>query len=78
VVGALTTRPATRDSREGQSPGTAARRAGPLLMAVGYNDGKNGRWVLPSGNAPDTLREGKAPKGESQKRSRCETKPTRG
>jgi hypothetical protein len=38
---------------------------------------ENGTWVLPGGNAPDTFREGKAPKGESQERRRCETKPAR-
>jgi len=29
------------------------------------------------GNGPDTFREEKAPKGESQERCRCETKPAR-
>jgi hypothetical protein len=68
--------PATRDSREGQSPETAARRAGPLLRS-GSNGGRNGRWVLPDGNVPATSREEKAPKGESQERCRHETRPAR-
>jgi len=34
-------------------------------------------WVLPVGNGPDTIREGKAPKGQSQERCWCETKPAR-
>jgi hypothetical protein len=68
---------AARDSRKGQNPGTAACRAGPCTRVCGYTDERNGRWVLPAGNGPDTLREGKAPKGESQERCRCETKPAR-
>jgi hypothetical protein len=42
--------PVARDSREGQNPGTAARRAG-LVLRTGYTGGRNGRWVLPGGNA---------------------------
>jgi hypothetical protein len=34
-------------------------------------------WVLPFGNGRDTFRKEKAPKGESQERRRCETKPAR-
>ena len=35
-------------------------------------------WVLPGGDAPDTLREEKAPKGKSQERRRCERKTGKG
>jgi hypothetical protein len=49
----------------------------PAPRVCGYTDERNGRWVLPAGNGLDTLREGKAPKGESQERCRCETKPAR-
>jgi hypothetical protein len=52
-----------RDSRKGKSPGTAARWAGPAQQR-GRTDGKNGMWVHPRGNAADTFREEKAPKGE--------------
>ena len=52
-----------RDSRKGESPGTAARWAGPAQQR-GRTDGKNGRWVHPRGNAADTFREEKAPQGE--------------
>jgi len=34
-------------------------------------------WVHPGGNAPETFREEKAPKGESHERRRRETKPAR-
>jgi hypothetical protein len=43
----------------------------------GSTDGWNGKWVHPGGNTPDTLREGNAPKGESQERCRCEKEPAR-
>jgi hypothetical protein len=43
----------------------------------GITDGRNGRRVHPRGNAADTFREEKAPKGESQERRRRETKPAR-
>jgi len=55
AVGALIPRPAARDSRKGQSPGAAARWAGLSASADGKTDGKNGMWVLPGGNAPDTF-----------------------
>jgi hypothetical protein len=67
------------------SPGTLARvkaqkprPAGPARrFGDGSNGRKNGTWVLPGGNAPDTLREEKAPKGESQERRRYEIRPAR-
>jgi hypothetical protein len=34
-------------------------------------------WVLLPGNGLDTFRKEKAPKGKSQERCRCETKPAR-
>jgi hypothetical protein len=46
----------------------------PIASRGGNTGGRNGMWVFPGGNAPDTFREGKAPKGESQERCRCETK----
>lgn len=69
---------AVRDSCEGQNPGTAARRAGPTASADG-NQRRVKRYVGPSGpdNGSGTLREEKAPKGESQERCRCEIKPAR-
>jgi hypothetical protein len=67
------------------SPGTLARvkaqkprPAGPARhFGDGSNGRKNGTWVLPGGNASDTLREEKAPKGESQERRRYEIRPAR-
>jgi len=66
-----------RDSRKGQSPEAAARWAGPGASAPGNTDGRNGVWVHPRGNAVDTFREEKAPKGESQERCRHETRLAR-
>jgi len=66
-----------RDSRKGQSPEAAARWAGLSASADGKTDGKNGTWVLPGGNAPDTFREEEAPQGESQERRRYEKRPAR-
>jgi hypothetical protein len=34
-----------RNSRQGESPGAAARWAGPAASAAGKTDGKNGMWV---------------------------------
>jgi hypothetical protein len=34
-----------RDSRQGESPGAAARWAGPSASVDGKTDGKNGMWV---------------------------------
>jgi hypothetical protein len=42
--------PVARDSRKGQSPETAARRAGPCTSCVRVYRRVNGRWVLPDGN----------------------------
>jgi hypothetical protein len=75
--GALITRRVTRDSRKGQSPGTAARRAGPSLSSGGYTGERNGTWVHPAGNGRITFREENAPKGKSHGRCRYETRPAR-
>jgi len=78
AVGVLNTRLAARDSRKGQSPETAARQAGP--RAFGREGIRAGGTVCGFGrfgNEPDTFREEKAPKGKSQERCRCETKPAR-
>lgn len=48
-----------------------------LLRREGITGRRNGMWVRRRGNASDTFREEKAPKGEAQERRRCETKPTR-
>jgi hypothetical protein len=68
--------------REGLSEGSNPRNRGsssrPSHRQVRrYTDGRNGMWVLPAGNGPDTFCEEKAPKGKSQERCRCETKPAR-
>jgi hypothetical protein len=76
AVDVLITRLAARDSWKGKNPGTAACRAG-LCLRRRYTDRGNGMWVLPPGNGLDTFRKEKAPKGESQERCRCETKPAR-
>jgi hypothetical protein len=47
------------------------------MHRIRYTGGRNGKWVLPGGNAPDTFREEKAPKGESHERRRRETKLAR-
>jgi hypothetical protein len=76
VVGVLIPRrlPGTPARVKAQKP----RPAGPArCFGNGINGRKNGMWVLPGGNAPDTLQEEEAPKGESQERRRCETKPAR-
>jgi hypothetical protein len=53
-----------RDARKGQSPEAAASRSG-LLLASGNNGWRNGTWVLPDGNVPDTLQAEEAPKGQN-------------
>jgi len=64
----------TLERGEAQKP----RPVGPARRFGGrWTDGRNGTWVLPGGNARDTFREGKAPKGESHERCRRETKPAR-
>jgi hypothetical protein len=65
-----------RDSRKGRSPETAAREAGmPLRRRV---QSREKRYVGAFRRRRlDTLREGKAPKGESRERCRCETKTAR-
>jgi len=76
VAGVLTPRwlPGTPARVEAQEP----RPAGPArCFGSGINGRENGMWVLPGGNAPDTLREEEAPKGESQERRRCEIEPAR-
>jgi len=69
--------PAARDSRKGQSPEAAARWAGSPPSAAGSPTGETARGSDRRGNASATFREEKAPKGESQERRRCETKPAR-
>jgi hypothetical protein len=78
--------PATRcakhtPDRKGLSKGSKPRSRGSPGRVVRFGDGgtgvRNGRWVLPGGNAADTFREGNASKGESQERRRGETDPTR-
>jgi len=66
-----------RDSRKGQSPETAARRAGPAPSGVGYTGEStvSGFIRLERGRIP--FAEGNAPKGESQERCWRETKPAR-
>jgi hypothetical protein len=69
---------AARDSRRGQSPETAARRAGPGVSISGINGEINGMWVHPGAdNASGTLRVEKAPKGESQERCQYEIRLAR-
>jgi hypothetical protein len=76
AAGVLNTRLAARDSRKGQSPGAAARRAGLVLRHRVYWREK--RHVGPlGGKPPGTFREEKAPKGESHERRRYETRPAR-
>jgi len=49
----------------------------PVALCDGKTGRRNGKWVLSGGNAPEAVREEKAPKGESQERCRCETEPAR-
>jgi hypothetical protein len=74
AVGVLTTCPVARDSREGQSPETETNRADPSFRRRVHRAVKRqvGSFVR---KRSDTFREGKASKGESQERRRCETKP---
>jgi hypothetical protein len=44
-----------RNSRKGQSPETAADRAGLSLSGDWNNGRRNGRWVHPGRKAPDTF-----------------------
>ena len=72
----LNTRLAERNSRRGQSPGTAACRAGSSLRR------REQRQVQTVGGSfpAETLEYpmgGQAPKGESHERCRCETEPAR-
>jgi len=77
--------PAVARSKAGQAPGTLGRAKaqeprpiGPAhRFGGGSTDRRNGKWVLPGGNAPDTFREENAPKGKSHERRRCERKPAR-
>jgi len=68
--------------RQGLSEGSKPRNCGSSsrpshLRVRRYTGERNGTWVLPVGNGPDTFREEKAPKGKSQERCRYETKPAR-
>jgi hypothetical protein len=76
VAGELTPAgpPGTLERVGAQKP----RLVGPArCLGSGNNGGRNGKWVLPPGNVADTFREGKAPKGESHERCRCEKEPAR-
>jgi len=74
----INTDPPTRDFRKGRSPETAARWAGPArFVGPGSPTGETVRGCDRRGDAPATFREEEAPKGESQERRRCETKPAR-
>jgi len=70
----------TTPGRQGLPEGAKPRNRGlpsrPSLRC-GYTGRRNGQWGLPPGNGMDTFRKEKAPKGESQERCRCETKPAR-
>jgi hypothetical protein len=46
---------AARNSRKGESPETAADRAGLSLHGDRYNGRTNGKWVHPGRKAPDTF-----------------------
>jgi len=72
----LNTCPGVRDSREDQSPGTAAER---VVFGVLRETGRlEKRYVGPFvRKRAKASREGKAPKGESQERCWRETKPAR-
>jgi hypothetical protein len=59
----------------GRDPGTAARRAGPSPRWREYRLGKTVGGSFRPGNLPEASCEGKASKGESQERCRCETQP---
>jgi hypothetical protein len=67
---------AARDSRKAEPQELRPVEPAPHLGA-GYTVRRNSRWGLPPGNGLDAFREEKAPKGESQERCRCETKPAR-
>jgi len=77
--------PAVGELNPVRSPGTPGRvktqkpqPVGPAhRFGGGITGGRNGTWAHPRGNAADTFREEKAPKGESQERCRRETKPAR-
>jgi hypothetical protein len=60
----------------GVDPETEACRAGLTLRRRQYRYA-NGTWVLRGRKAGDTCGEREPPKGESQERRRCETKPAR-
>jgi hypothetical protein len=68
--------PAVPPGIPGRAEPQKPRLVGPAhRFGGGITDDANGTWVLPRGNAADTFREEKAPKGESQERRRCEKKP---
>ena len=71
MVGALTPCSIARDSQEGQSPGTAAGRAGLVLQRRENRPEKRYERERSA-----TFCEGNAPKGESHERRRRETEPT--
>jgi hypothetical protein len=78
AVGVLNTRSVARDSPKGSKPRNRGSPSRPSHLRVRrYTGERNGTWVLPVGNDPDTFREEKAPKGESHERCRYETRPAR-
>jgi hypothetical protein len=72
-------RPKPASGREGLQEGAKPRNRGPQGPTFRFGGrctcGRNGRWVHPARKRTDAFREEKAPKGESQERRRCETKP---
>jgi hypothetical protein len=62
---------------EGSKPRNRSLSSRPLHFGARVYRWVNGMWVLPSRKRLVTFREGNAPKGESQERCRCETKPAR-
>jgi len=76
AVDVLNPRPVARDSRK-DKPRNRGPQGRPPASVGGVTCGRNGRWAHRCGNAPVAFREEKAPKGESQERSRREKKPAR-
>jgi hypothetical protein len=62
---------------KGSKPRSRSLPGRPSASCGSKNGGRNGMWVLRRGNAAETFRKEKAPKGKSQERCRCETKPAR-
>jgi len=76
VVVGLKPRAITRYFREARTQ--EPRLVGPVRrFGGGINAELNGMWVHSGRKVVGTSRKGKPPKGESQERCRCETKPAR-